>query len=68
MSTKTKERLIQAKALAEETFGQEQLSQNPGIVGSILISMVLDDLSDSIKQENEKLTECIIRSASQVAD
>ncbi|HXI72525.1 MAG TPA: hypothetical protein VNN22_19450 [Verrucomicrobiae bacterium] len=67
MIVRTKERLIQATALAKETLGDVALSQNPGIVSSILMSMALDDLSDSIKQENDKLTECIFRSAGHVA-
>jgi hypothetical protein len=62
MSTKTKERLIQATALAKETLGEAALSQNPSIVSSILMSMALDDLGDSIKRENENLAECIYRS------
>jgi hypothetical protein len=68
MNTKTKERLIQATELAKETFGEVALSQTPSIVGSILISMAVDDLCDSIKHENEQLTECIFRSAGHITD
>lgn len=67
MNIKTKERLIQAKALANEILGEGALNQNPSIVGSILISMAVDDLCDSIKQENEQLTECIYKSAGHMA-
>jgi hypothetical protein len=68
MSAKTKERLIQATALAKETLGEAALSQNPSIVSAILMSMALEDLSDSIKEENEKLTDCIFRSAGHITE
>ncbi len=67
MNSKTKERLIEAVALAKETLGESELMRNPGIVNSILISISLDDLVDSIKEENEKLTDCIFRSAGNIA-
>jgi hypothetical protein len=56
MSTKTKERLFHATALAKETFGELAVNQSPNIVGSILISMAVDDLCDTIKQETAELT------------
>ncbi len=67
MHDKTKERLIQAAALAKETLGEVEFLRNPSIVNSLLMSMALDDLSDSIKHENEKLTECIFQSAGHIA-
>jgi hypothetical protein len=68
MNIKTKERLFHATALAKETFGELALNQNPSIVGSILISMTVDDLCDSIRQENAELTECIYKSAGHIAE
>jgi len=68
INTRTKERLSQAAALAKETLGESAFSQNPSIVSSILMSMALDDLSESIKEENEKLTDCIFRSAGHIAE
>lgn len=64
----TKERLVQATALAKETFGEQTVNQNPSIVSAILTSMALDDLCNSIEQENEKLTDCIFRSAGHIAE
>lgn len=68
MSAKTKERLIQAIALARETLGEQAVNQNPGIVSAILTSMALDEFTDSLKQENEKLTDCIFQSAGHIAE
>ena len=68
MNTRIKERLIQAAALARETLGEEALRQNPALVNAILTSMAMDDLSDLITQETEKLTDCIFRSAGHIAE
>jgi hypothetical protein len=68
MSAKTKERVIQAAALAKETLGEKAVNENPSIVSAILVSMALEDLTASMKEENEKLTECIFRSAGHVAE
>ena len=68
MNTKMKERLTQATALAKEMFGEEVLTQNPGIINAILMSMALDEFKDSINQENEKLTDCIFRAAGHIAE
>lgn len=68
MSTKTKERLTKAAALAKEVFGESALNENPNVVSAILVSMTMDDLGDTVKQENEKLTECIYKAAGHIAD
>ena len=68
MNIKTKERLIQATALAKETFGELAFNQNPSIVGGILISMAVDDLCDSITKETAEITECIYKSAGHIAE
>jgi hypothetical protein len=68
MSAKTKERLTQATALAAEVLGESGVNQNSGILNAIVLSMALDDLSGSINAENEKLIDCIFRSAGHISE
>lgn len=68
MNTEIKERVVEAAALAKETLGEQAVNQNPSIVSAILVCMALEDLTHSMKQENEKLTDCIFRSAGHIAE
>jgi len=68
MQTRTKERLTEAAQLVKETLGEEELIRNPGIVNSVLMSLALDALAEAIANQNEKLMDCIFRSAGHIAE